>query len=438
MSSVVVIGAGLAGMSAAMHLANAGYRVTLLEQSSRLGGRAGSIRLADGTAKPVGSHLFLRCNTEYIRFLERLGTYSQVRLQDKLDLVVLHHGKAARFYAAALPYPLTFAPVFLKYPFLSWHDKLGVVRALWAIWRQEPTLPDETFAQWLQRHQQSNAAAQLIWELISAPTLNSPAQEADAELAMVIFRTAILGRNHSAALGFPGQDLSALYQTLPQYLKDRGSELKVRCGVRQVALSQHAPGFTVTTKEGTLEAQAVVLAIPYDALPRVCSAAILENQAIRAVQNLPKRPIVDVFLTYKTTQTNHPVLAIPGLPALWVFAETSDDGSQQLAISISCPGSLTTQPAADIIKWTISRLHQAFGRSLPGLMDACVIKHQAATFSTHPTVQALRPTNQTSIPGLFLAGDYTATGLPATMEGAVSSGISAAHAVMRYDGQATV
>ncbi|HHT28557.1 MAG TPA: FAD-dependent oxidoreductase [Firmicutes bacterium] len=432
LNSVVVVGAGLAGIAAAVELADAGYPVMLLEQSSRLGGRAGSVRLADGTSQPVGSHLFLRCNTEYIRLLERLGTKSQVHLQKKLALVVLHMGKTGRFYATSLPDLLSFAPAFIKYPFLSLHDKHLVARALWMIRHGEPVMPDETFAQWLQRHKQSLAARRFIWELISAPTLNSPAEEASAALAMVIFRTAFFECDHGAALGFPGRDLSRLYATLPQYLKARGGEIRMNCRVQQVVFNAQERCFSILTKNGLIAAKAVVLAVPYTTLPRVGNATIAEDGALRTVQKLPAKSIVDVFLTYDKALTKHSVLAIPGLPALWVFPETKSDGAQELAVSISCPGELAAYPAAQIIRWTESHLQKAFGQPLPDLINARVIKHQAATFSTHPMAQTWRPTNTTSVPGLFLAGDYTATGLPATMEGAVRSGIDAAAAVIRY------
>jgi len=226
--------------------------------------------------------------------------------------------------------------------------------------------------------------------------------------------------------------MSGLYKTLPQYLHARGGELKLHCGAQQVVYNAHERSFTVMTKQGSIETPAIVLAVPFAALPRILHPTIAENRAVKAVQKLPTKPIVDVFLTFRTALTTHPVLAIPGLPALWVFPEMRSDGAQELAVSISCPGELANYPAASIISWTASRLQQAFGRPLPDLIEARVIKHQAATYSTHTAVQALRPHNATSIPGLFLAGDYTATGLPATMEGAVRSGISAAEAVIRY------
>lgn len=440
---VVVAGAGLAGISAAVELAGAGIPVMLLEKTARLGGRAGSgySRLeASGaesatsghTTFPLGNHLFLGCCTAYLNLLEILGTRRLTYLQPRLSLAVASGGKLGRLHAAqaSMPSPLPLLPALLRYPYLNAIDKAAVGRAILAIYSSNAVRSGESFAEWLHRHRQSVAARRYFWELISAPTMNAPAEQTSAELALLVFRQAILGSGQAAALGFWPPDPALLLQPLYRYLERRGGSLLCKAALRQVRPSPNGDHLLLYTSIGEIAAEQVVIAVPYQQLGALLPAEWSRLPVFARLAGLPSRPIVDVFLTYDTPQTAQRVTAIPGLPALWVFAESCRN-QQRLAVSISCPGSLAQMPAAQLVDWTQTRLAAAFGHPLPGKLLSCkVLKHMHATFSAAPEHQQLRPPTRTPITNLLLAGDYTATGWPATMEGAVRSGIAAAQEVI--------
>ena len=220
---VVIIGGGLAGISAACHLAAKGFRVHLLEKSSRLGGRA-----------QMGNRLTLGCCTSYLDLLDMLGTRHLVHMQRRMDIAVAYEGRLARLKAVALPHPWAIAPSFLRYPFLSISAKGAVCRALLRIAQGAPPLANETFAAWLQRHRQSSHARRFFWELITAPTLNSPAETASAEFALLVFREAVLAGPHTATLGFIPYDGVRLLHPVNEFLARRGSQVQLCAPVERI------------------------------------------------------------------------------------------------------------------------------------------------------------------------------------------------------------
>lgn len=436
---VVVIGAGLAGIAAACSLADQGIPVLLLERSSRLGGRAGSHRSAHGVATPIGSHLTLGCCTAYTELLQKLDTWHMVSKQERLRITVAAEGSQATLEAGPWPGPLTLAPSFLRYPFLDRRAKLATVRGLAAILRGDEALPEETFAAWLKRHHQPPTARRFVWELITAPTLNSSAEQAAAQFALLVFRLAVLARSKEAtALGFLPQDASALLAPTGSYLQARGGQLRLGAGVKRIdsdATSEsrcNKSRFAVHLTNGeSLCAPYVIGAVPHGELLRLLPPAWQELPVFANLTRLPQRPIVDTFLIYDRPILEEPVLTIPGLPAVWVFPLPPKSNEQQINVSISCPGELVTLAPARIVSWTHTHLATALPEvGTARLVDAHVQKHIGATFSAAPQHQWLRPSALTPIPGLLLAGDWTATGWPATMEGAVRSGLKAASHVV--------
>lgn len=434
---VVVVGAGLAGIAAACQLADRGFSVHLLEKSCRLGGRAGSHTLSDGTAVPIGSHLTLGCCSSYLQLLDTLGTGHLVHMQRRLHIAVAHQGQSSALKAVALPHPWALAPSFIRYPFLSLRKKLAVAGALQVIARGANPLPGESFAAWLERYNQPMQARRFFWELITAPTLNAPAEMAAAELALLVFRLAVLGGPHTATLGFMPAAASDLLKPASEYLASRRGQLRLRTAVERIDYApscserEGGPYFEVFLKSGeVLTAPAVIAAVPHTDLLELLPPAWRQMPAFADLSRLTRRPILDAFLTYDRPVLAEKVIAIPGLPALWVFPRPPKQGQQQIAVSISCPGELMESRAAHIAHWA----HEQLGAACPIVRDARLVhtrvqKHRGATFSVAPEDQALRLPSTSPIPGLFLAGDWTATGWPATMEGAVRSGLAAASAV---------
>ncbi|MGI6082143.1 MAG: hydroxysqualene dehydroxylase HpnE [Limnochordia bacterium] len=417
---VVIVGGGLAGISAACHLADQGFKVRLLEKSRRLGGRAQG-----------GNRLTLGCCTSYLQLLDMLGTRHLIHMQERMDITVAYQGRRSRLHAVALPHPWALAPSFLRYPFLSVRAKGTVGRALLRIARGAQPLPEESFAAWLERHRQPRQARRFFWELIAAPTLNSPAETAAAEFALLVFREAVLGGPHTATLGFIPYDAARLLEPVSRFLADRGSQVQLQASVERIAEAAGDPRFRVHLKNGeVLEASRVVAAVPHTDLLRLLPPAWCQLAPFSGLSNLSRRPIIDVMLTYDRPVLSEPVIAIPGLPALWVFPKQPQEGTQRIAVSISCPDGLTDQEAARVVRWT----HERLATACPVVQGASLVQgrvytHRGATFSVAPRDQDLRLPSLSPIAGLFLAGDWTRTGWPATMEGAVRSGLNAAYAV---------
>jgi hypothetical protein len=249
----------------------------------------------------------------------------------------------------------------------------------------------------------------------------------------MVFRHAVLGPGQANSLGFIPPNAATLFDPVANYLALRNGRLSLDNSVISIAPTPGESGLTALTQEGTkVKADCIVIAVPYWGVAGLLRPAWRELPYFSNLAALPSHPIVDVFLDFDRPIFYEEAIAIPGLPAVWMFPEQLQDNRQRLAISISCPGDLAKQSAEDIVKWTQERLTQTLG-PLPGqLLDCHVRKHMRATFSTSPEHQRLRPACSSPAPRLFLAGDYTATGWPATMEGAVRSGVTAAKAAMAF------
>ena len=211
---VGVIGGGLAGIAAALRLADAGVDVTLIERRPHLGGMTSSIE-RDGFSFDNGQHVFLGCCSSYRAFIERIGASSQVYLQPLLDVPVLSpDGTRGAIRRTKLPAPLHLAASLARYPFLSLSERLGLVRAMLALRRLDPTDPSldtQTFGSWLARHGQSPRAIERLWNLIIQPTVNVPASEASLTLALQVFRIGFLERADGADMGWATVPLAVLH-----------------------------------------------------------------------------------------------------------------------------------------------------------------------------------------------------------------------------------
>jgi hydroxysqualene dehydroxylase len=433
-SRVAVLGGGLAGLRAALCAADAGHAVTLLERRPRLGGLAGSFERA-GRGVDAGQHVFLRCCTAYRNLLDRLGVTEQTVLQDRLDVTVLRPGRApARLRRTGAPAPLHLAGSLLRYDPVPLRARLALGRAALALRGVDPADPAgdrETFGAWLRRHGQSPAAVRGVWDLIGLPTLNLPADEASLALAAVVFRLGLLGDADAADIGWARVPLGELHHDgARRALAAAG--VVVETGARVTAV---APDLRVTTtgrdgRRATLAADAVVCALPPEAAATVLPEPVASRLALDAAA-LGASPIVDVHLHY-----DRPVLDVPfaaGLdsPVQWVFDRTRPgDVGQYVVVSLSAADAYLRRPTADLVATFTAELASLLPRARPAqLLDAFVTREPRATFRPVPGTAAHRPAATTSVPGLALAGAWTDTGWPATMEGAVRSGETAAAVV---------
>ncbi|MFH8478652.1 hydroxysqualene dehydroxylase HpnE [Streptomyces sp. NPDC018055] len=436
----VVVGGGLAGITAALRLADAGVDVTLLEGRPRLGGLAFSFQRGDLTVDN-GQHVYLRCCTGYRWFLDRIEAAHLAPLQDRLDVPVLDVGRAAgprlgRLRRTALPVPLHLAGGLAAYPHLSLAEKANVGRAALALGRldpADPALDRIDFATWLKRHGQSERTIEALWDLVGVATLNATAPNASMALATKVFRTGLLSEPGAADIGWATVPLGELHDTLARKALDTAgvrTELRAKVG----SLTRTEDGrWSVTTAGERLTADTVVLAVPqhetHDLLP---AGALDEPDLLLDIDNAP---ILNVHVVYDRKVLRRPFFAAIGSPVQWVFDRTHSSGlkgpGQYLAVSQSAAQDEIDLPVAELRERYLPELE----RLLPaargaGIRDFFVTRERTATFAPAPGVGALRPGPRTRAPGLHLSGAWTATGWPATMEGAVRSGSQAADAAL--------
>jgi hydroxysqualene dehydroxylase len=427
---VVVVGGGLAGLSAALTLADEGATVTLLESRGRLGGATWSFRRR-GLWFDNGQHVFLRCCTAYRAFLDRIGAGDAVRLQDRLELPVLAPGAdVAWLRRTGLPAPLHLAGSLVRYHHLSVADRLRLGRALVPLRRADladPSLDGRTFAAFLREHGQRTAAIERLWDLICVPTVNLPAEEASLALAATVFQIGLLTDATAGDIGWSRGPLADLHAgPAAAALEHAGAD--VRTSVPVDAIELDAGGVTVRTATDRLRADAVVVAVPPDA-----AAALLPGVAgASRWPDLGTSPIVNVHLVYDREVVPYEIAAVVDSPLQFVFDRTAASGlgdgrGQCLAVSLSAARRWAATPSDQLVTVAERELARLFPEARAARrLDAVVIRERAATFRGAPGTAVLRPPVRTDRNRVYLAGAWTATGWPATMEGAVRSGVSAA------------
>jgi hydroxysqualene dehydroxylase len=439
---ICVVGGGLAGMAAALACADAGAEVTLVERRRRLGGATWSFRHHD-LWFDNGQHVFLRCCTGYRAFLERLGVADRVRLQSRLDVpVIAPGGRIARLRRSRLiPAPAHLGRSLVTYRHLGMRDRLRLGPAALALRRVDVDAAEtdqQTFGAWLTRHRQSPAARDALWDLICRPTVNLPATEASLALAAMVFQTGLLTDAGAADIGWASVPLGELHgEAGGRALERAGVEILSGAAVARVDRPPSGgPGFVVRVADTQRAADAVVVAVPHTAVADVVpDLAVLAGVGGR----LGASPIVNVHVVYDRRVTDLELAAGVGTDVQFVFDRTASAGlgqGQYLAVSLSAADRYMERPSDDVKAAVVASLSELFPRARSArVIDALVSREPAATFRGGPGSAAARPQAETSIPGLVLAGAWTATGWPATMEGAVRSGNTAARHALLAAGQ---
>ncbi|MFF7200177.1 hydroxysqualene dehydroxylase HpnE [Streptomyces sp. NPDC008141] len=435
----VVIGGGLAGITAALQLADAGVGVTLVEGRPRLGGLAFSFQRGALTVDN-GQHVYLRCCTAYRWFLDRVDGAALAPLQDRLDVPVLDVARAGgprlgRLRRTALPVPLHLAASLATYPHLSLAERASVGRAALALGRldpADPALDGIDFATWLGRHGQSQRTIEALWDLVGVATLNATAPHASMGLAAMVFKTGLLSEPGAADIGWARVPLGDLHDTLARKALDSaGVRTELSTRVRAVSRADHGRWHVDIAGE-RLEADTVVLAVAqreaHDLLPE---GAVEDPDRLL---DIGTAPILNIHVVYDRKVLRRPFFTALGTPVQWVFDRTEASGlteGQYLALSQSAAQDEIDTPVAELRARYLPELERLLPAACGAqVRDFFVTRERTATFAPSPGVGRLRPGARTRVPGLYLAGAWTATGWPATMEGAVRSGFSAAGAAL--------
>jgi squalene-associated FAD-dependent desaturase len=452
LKSVIVIGGGLAGLAAGVALAEAGCQVRLFEQRPFLGGRATSYVLPDGEHVDNCQHVTLGCCTNLDDFYRRVGSTDKVKFFDRL-LFVDPQGRRGEMQAGMLPAPFHMTGSFAKFAPLTLSDKLSVARAMLAILRTSghPRDLDETPAismlDWLRRQRQTKGAIERFWRVVLVSALDEELDKTDARFGIDVFWKAFLSNRTGYRMGVPIVPLAELYDGCKPAIERRGGQVLLRSPVRGLRIAGGAMAAVRFDNEREESADAYIFAVPHTTFAELLPAETLQSEAaFRNLQNIKSAPITGVHLWFDREITNEPFITLLDTTTQWVFNKTalygpaSENGKnktkgQYLQLVISASYNLLQKPRQEIIDLCLKEVRQAIPAARDAnLVKATVIKEAAATFSPEPGVDRWRPEQETSIRNLFLAGDWTATGWPATMEGAVRSGYLAAEAVLKVAG----
>jgi squalene-associated FAD-dependent desaturase len=434
---LAVIGGGLAGITTALGCADAGHRVTLLESRPRLGGLTHSFRRGELWVDN-GQHVFLRCCTSYLRLLERLGVRHLVELQPRLDVPVRSEERpgVGRLRRTALPAPLHLASSLLRYRWLSPSERLSAARtalALGRVDRTDPQVDEQSFGDWLERHGQGPRAVAALWDLIGVATLNAHAPDASLALAATVFQIGLLEQADAADIGWSRVPLQRLHgDAADAALRKAGVQVTTSARVARVEAS--GEGWRVVTEAGTSAYDDVVVATG----PAAAEALLPEGAAGLGSGwsgRLGSSPIVNLHLVLDRKVLDGEFVAAADGPLQWVFDRTAQSGldrGQYLALSLSSADELVGVPVGALRERLLPHLHRLLPASRAATIeDFFVTREPHATFRPSPGSAQMRPGPATERAGLHLAGAWTDTGWPATMEGAVRSGEAATASVVR-------
>jgi squalene-associated FAD-dependent desaturase len=432
---VAVIGGGLAGIAAALDLSRAGASVTLLESRGRLGGAAYSFT-REGIRADNGQHVFLRCCTAYRELLEQLDASELVTLQPRLEIpVIAPGGRRASLRRSNAPAPLHLAGTLARYRFLTTGQRLAVARAMAALRKidyEDPAADSRSFGDWLHEHGQDPGTVEAVWGLIVRPTLNLEPTEASLAQAAQVFQVGLLRDRAAGDIGYARAPLSEIHDVAARRTLIRdGVEVRLRHGATSIVPTED--GFEIEISGApTLSADVVVVAVPPDRAARLLPASAGADPT--SLSRLGRSPIVNVHVVYDRRVMGLPFAAGVRTPVQWVFDRTETAGiaqGQYLAVSLSAADAELEMTVEELRDRYLPALAELFPAAATAGVEAFfVTREHSATLRAAPGIRTLRPPAKTSLPGLVLAGSWTDTGWPATMEGAVRSGRVAAQAAL--------
>jgi len=449
-SSVAIAGGGLAGLAAACALSDAGFRVTLFERRPYLGGRASSYE-HPGTGEVVDNcqHVLFRVCTNLVAFYQRIGVAGQIRWYDEMTFIE-PGGRASIMKSSFLPAPLHTAPSFLGFPFLSVADKLAIARALVPLTFNAARDDGRCFREWLDRHGQTPNAIARFWHPILISALSEELDRISISAAAQVVRESMKSPA-ARQMGVPALPLSDLYNAAGEYVRARGGSVRYRSLVEGFAADPSEVRVRVRPREDNATAPEerfdyLIAALPFDALDRILPDAAESGPIREKVSHFENSPITGVHLWFdrQISDLDHAVLLDRTIQ--WMFHKSrlqpirsqSQNGTaagSYIELVVSSSKTLIDKSRGEIVDLALAEAREFFPAARPAnLLKSTVIKEVNATYSPRPGIDAHRPTPATAWPRVFLAGDWTATGWPATMEGAVRSGYLAAEALTRAAG----
>jgi zeta-carotene desaturase len=437
----IIIGGGFAGLAAGVALAEAGKRVRLLEQKPHLGGRARSFRdPTTGSTVDNGQHLFMGCYHATIQFLKTLGTLDRLHFQPRLAVPFLDRdGRLTRLDCPDWPSPWHLLLGVLRSESFSFKQKLEVLRlgkGLRTTGKVSTPAATESVTAWLSRRGQSEGLQRNFWDLLCLAAMNEDPRIASARLFERVLRLALFSSPADSRLGIARVGLSECYTAAAQaYIEARGGRVQTGRSVKQLLVAEGSCRGVDLGEGERIEGIPVISSVPWQHLAVLLPGGLLRTEPFfAAALALRPAPIISINLWFDAPITNLEFVGLRGTTIQWLFNKSRILNTQDHYVSLVLSGAHehVSRSKEELLAITLREL----GGALPAvrkakLLHSLVIKERFATFSPSPEVEPLRPPARTPLPGLFLAGDWTATGLPATIEGAVQSGYTAARELLQ-------
>lgn len=429
----MVIGAGLAGLAAASALVERGFSVQVLERKSIPGGRASSYDAQD-TGETVDNcqHILMRCCTNLWQFYGKAGVQDRIRWIDRLTFLE-PNGRRSVLGGSRLPAPFHLMPSFFRLSFLGPADKWGVANALMRMLRSTGPQPDSSMLDWLRATRQTPRAISRFWAPILVSALNEDPERCSARYAFKIFREGFLAHPHAFEMGVPQVPLRDLYGPCVQQLQDAGADVRFRSVVRRIRTENDR--VTAVELDGeTLPADYVVSAVSFDVMANLLPGAITDPFFGR-FPRIESSPISGVHLWWDREVTDMGHAALLDRQVQWMFNKTQDftRGAKgtYMGLVVSASRDWLRRSRGEILEIAEREIRESFpGTQGASVVKSAIIKEARATYSVRPGIDKLRPTTETPIRSLYLAGDWVQNGWPSTMEAAVRSGYLAAESIL--------
>ncbi|MFY9792254.1 MAG: hydroxysqualene dehydroxylase HpnE [Candidatus Sulfotelmatobacter sp.] len=441
--SVAIAGGGLAGLAAACALADSGFRVTLFERRPYLGGRASSYE-HPGTSEVVDNcqHVLFRVCTNLVEFYRRIGVEDKIRWYDEMTFIE-PSGRTSVMHASSLPAPLHIAPSFLQFPFLNVRDKFVISRAIASLALTTQRDTGRSFLDWCRCHAQTENAIERFWKPILVSALSEDLNLISISYAAQVVRESM--KSPAARhMGVPNIPLTDLYNKAGDYIRARGGEIRFRNSLESFSPGSSKVQISTAGREEGLKEESfdyLILALPFNTIARVLPETPEAAPLREKLAHFESCPITGIHLWFdrQISDLDHAVLLDRTIQ--WMFhksrllsthsvAPNAESTGSYIELVVSASKSLVDKSRAEIVDLALKELREFFpGARGANLVKSTVIKEIHATYSPRPGIDAYRPPQATAWPRVFLAGDWTSTGWPATMESAVRSGYLAAEAI---------
>jgi len=442
-----VIGGGVAGMSAACALAEAGLRVQFVERRGYLGGRASSY-LHPGVHEVIDNcqHVLFGCCTNLVGFYKRVGVADRIYWTSEMTMIEPGGRRSklgpSKLGSWELPAPLHGLPKLLSAHAFSLTDKFALARAFTALARPVPAYSRESLGAWLKRHGQTQGALERFWRLVIASALNADIDSIAMPYAAKVIRELFMNSAFAGSMGMSTVPLSELYQGVAPLVEKGGGSVHLNTFIEGASWDEESAQWTIRTRTGELRSNFLVVALPFEATAQLLPQMPVTEGAQELAAKIEQHehwPICSVHLWFdrEITELDHAVLLDREIH--WMYNQSRlqvGRGGHYIELVVSATRAFAALPRDEAIKQALAELAEFFPRVREAKLEkVALVKEVRATFGVPPGIDAARPTAISPWPRCFLAGDWTATGWPSTMESAARSGHLAAEALCLLIGE---